>query len=237
MLQSFRLSGVFRRSILVPMPVHPLICRIVLVTAMLLSPTLYAAQASVEMLTGACVACHGPAGNSLGPATPNLAGQPSVYFIGAMLSYKYPADLEAARDVVNGDPALEDVEIFERHGTIMNRIAPGYTLDEIKAMAHHFEDLGAMPAVQAFDPDRAHRGEALHEEHCEKCHEDGGQSTEDDMARLAGQWKPYLHYSLDDFHDGVRGMPKKMKKQLNEAMERAGDDGLIDLIHYYASQQ
>ena len=196
-----------------------------------------APMASIEMLTGACVACHGPAGNSTGPATPSLAGLPAVYFVGAMLSYKHGADLDAAQAAAEADPALEDVEVFARGGTIMNRIAPGYTLAEIKAMAAHFEDMEMAPAPQEFDAARAERGEELHADNCEKCHEDGGQSTEDDMVPLAGQWTPYLHYALADFHGGARGMPKKMKSRLEDVAESEGLDGLGDLVHYYASQQ
>jgi len=46
-----------------------------------------------------------------------------------------------------------------------------------------------------------------------------------------------LEYSLIDFHSDARGMPKKMKSRLKDVMETAGEDGLTDLIHYYASQQ
>ena len=104
-------------------------------------------------------------------------------------------------------------------------------------MAAHFEDMEMEPAPQEFDDDRADRGEDLHADNCEKCHEDGGQSTEDDMVPLAGQWAPYLHYALADFHGGARGMPKKMKSRLEDVAESEGMDGLGDLIHYYASQQ
>ena len=193
-------------------------------------------MASVDVLTGTCAACHGPSGNSVGPAIPSIAGIPAVYFIGAMLSYKHP-DLAAAEKVVAEDPELEDVEIFQRNGTIMNRIAPGYTLDEIKTMAAYFEGMEPMRPKQEFNKKAAARGSDLHADHCEKCHEDGGRSSEDGMVPLAGQWKPYLHYSLDDFHAGLRTMPKKMKSKLEEVHETHGNGGLMDLINYYASQR
>ena len=220
------------------------ISRAILTSALALSPALHAGEhgdgatmASVEMLTGACVACHGPGGASVGPATPSLAGLPAVYFIGAMLSYKHDQDLEAAETEAASDPELEDVEVFARHGTIMNRIASGYTLAEIKAMAGYFADKSVALATQEFDAELASKGEALHADNCEKCHEEGGRSTIDDMVPLAGQWKPYLHYSLADFHGGARGMPKKMKSRLEEVMETEGEGGLAALINYYASQQ
>lgn len=220
------------------------ISRAILTSALLLSPALHADQhgdgasmASVEMLTGACVACHGPAGASVGPAIPSLAGLPAVYFIGAMLSYKHGQDLGAAEAEAASDPELEDVEIFARHGTIMDRLASGYTLAEIKAMADYFAGKPVALATQEFDAELASMGEALHADNCEKCHEEGGRSTVDDMVPLAGQWKHYLHYSMADFHGGARGMPKKMKSRLEEVMETEGENGLAALINYYASQQ
>lgn len=221
---------------------HSQLARLALIGAALaLSPALQAGEdaemASVSMLTGACVACHGQGGNSDGPAIPSLAGLPAVYFIGAMLSYKHAGDLDAAEKVVEADPALEDVVVFARNATIMDRLAGGYTLAEIKTMAHYFEALKMAPAKQEFDEGKAQEGEALHADNCEKCHEDGGRSTEDDMVPLAGQWMHYLHYSLDDFHAGARGMPKKMKSRLKEVVETGGEENLANLIHYYASQQ
>ncbi len=216
----------------------------ILASALMLPPALHADEhggdapmASIEMLTGACVACHGPGGASVGPATPSLAGLPAVYFIGAMLSYKHGQDLDAAEAEAASDPELEDVEVFARHGTIMDRIASGYTLDEIKAMAHYFADKPVFLATQEFDAELASTGEALHSDNCEKCHEEGGRSTIDDMVPLAGQWKYYLQYSLADFHGGARGMPKKMKSRLKEVMETEGEGGLTALINYYASQR
>ena len=216
----------------------------ILASALVLPPALHADEhgggapmASIEMLTGACVACHGPGGASVGPATPSLAGLPAVYFIGAMLSYKHGQDLDAAEAEAASDPGLEDVEVFARHGTIMDRIASGYTLDEIKAMAHYFADKPVFLATQEFDAKLASEGEALHSDNCEKCHEEGGRSTVDDMVPLAGQWKHYLQYSLADFHGGARGMPKKMKSRLEEVMETEGEGGLAALINYYASQR
>ncbi len=224
---------------------HPqIISQAILASALALSPPVLAdgheseaAMASVEMLTGACVACHGPAGASVGPATPSLAGLPAVYFIGAMLSYKHGEDLDAAEAEVASDPELEDVEIFARSGTIMGRIASGYSLAEIKAMADYFADKPVALANQEYDEKLAAHGEALHADNCEKCHEDGGRSTVDDMVPLAGQWEPYLRYSLVDFHGGARGMPKKMKSRLEEIMETEGEKGRAALLHYYASQQ
>jgi sulfide dehydrogenase cytochrome subunit len=68
------------------------------------------------MLANPCAGCHGTDGVSPGP-TPTLKGLPSSYIISAMQSFKTD----------------------QRMGTVMNRIAKGYTDEEIELMAKHFE--------------------------------------------------------------------------------------------------
>ena len=200
-----------------------------------------AAQADVatkEMLTNTCIACHGPAGVSAGPAIPSLSGMTKNYFAGAMLAYKYddnPEGLEKALGELEKDKAYEDAEAYERYGTIMGRIAKGYTLDEIKLMAEVFA--GQKPALvsQSFDKTKVEMGEELHEEFCDKCHTDGGMSPEDDVGLLAGQWTPYLHFTLADYLEGQRKMPKKMRTKLRELHEAHGMAGIESLLAFYAS--
>lgn len=70
---------------------------------------------SVEMLAGACTACHGPEGRSPG-AIPTIAGKPEAEL------------LEHLRGFKSGD----------LQGTIMNRHAVGYSDSELQALARHF---------------------------------------------------------------------------------------------------
>jgi len=188
----------------------------------------------VEILANTCVACHGDAGNSSGPAIPNLAGVSPNYFMAAMLAYKYE-DEDELDEVIDGDEAYEDVEAFTRYSTIMGRIAKGYSEDQIKAKADYFSNQAPQRPTQSFDADLAAAGKKLHDQHCDKCHENEGRSAEDDTGVLAGQWQPYFIFTMNDFNSGDRGMPKKMKKELEEIAEQAGDDGIKQLAHYYAS--
>ena len=195
-------------------------------------------MASSEMLTNTCVACHGESGVSQGPAIPSIAGMTENYFIGAMLAFKYdddPDGLEKAMDELYKDMKYEDAEALPRYSSIMGRIAKGYTLDEIKTMAVVFAKTKHIPAPQAFDKTQVSLGQNLHEEHCDKCHEDGGLSPEDDVGILAGQWTYYLKYTLDDYAEKRRSMPKKMKKALDELRKSKGEKGIESLLHYYAS--
>jgi len=193
-------------------------------------------DSNTTMLTNTCVACHGNEGNSNGPAIPNIAGLSPIYFIGAMLAYKYE-DEDQLLEIIDGDVDFEDVEAFPRYSTIMGRIAKGYTEEEIKLMAEYFSAKEVVRPAQAFDVTMAADGKKLHEKYCEKCHENEGRSAEDDTGVLAGQWQPYFLYSMHDFSHGARAMPKKMKNTLDQISSTVGHTGIEQLAHYYASIQ
>ena len=198
----------------------------------------YAEMASPQMLTNTCVACHGADGVSQGPAIPSLAGMTKNYFIGAMLAYKYTDDedgLESVLDTLYQDEAYEDIVAAPRYGTIMSRIASGYTLEEIIIMAGVFAASEVTTVEQNYDKTKVAVGQELHEEYCDNCHEEGGLSTVDDVGQLAGQWTLYLQYSLEDFMNGRRDMPKKMKTKLKEMHEAHGEESIHNLLQYYAS--
>ncbi len=213
--------------------------KIVLGTALLLAGTAWAGAASaqaaapVPVLVGNCVACHGTEGNSLGPATPTIAGLSKVYFVNAMLAYKYGKDtakIEAAAQTLKLDP--DDIEGFERLATVMDRIAKGYTDEEIGAMADYFTGRRFQSAAQPFDAALAARGKTVHEDACEKCHEDGGRKG-DGAGTLAGQWTPYLGYTFADYEAGHRAMPKKMRAKMKELQAKDFEA----LLQFYASQK
>ncbi len=171
--------------------------------------------ADAAMLSNTCFGCHGTDGNSMGPASPTIAGLSPTYFEETMVGF-------ASGEI----PA-----------TVMDRIAKGYTEDEIKTMAKFYSGKSFVKAKQPFDAGLAAKGAKLHDKYCEKCHADGGQSAEDDAGVLAGQWTPYVNWTLADYNAGDREATKKMKKKLSELLEREGSDGVIALLNYYASQQ
>lgn len=192
-----------------------LVHSVLLAGGVALGSSAFAATPSAEMLGNTCFGCHGTNGSSIGPATPTIAGISTEYFIEAMEAY--------ASD--------------ERASTIMGRIARGYTEKEVELMAEFFAGLKAVPTKQDFDAKLAKRGAQLHDRNCEKCHAEGGSSSEDDAGILAGQPMHYIAYSLEDFTSGKRDMPKKMKKKLEQVQAREGEEGVKALLNYYASQQ
>ena len=171
--------------------------------------------ASAGMLANTCAGCHGTDGVSTGPAAPTIAGLSPDYFVETMQGF------------ASG----------EIKSTIMGRIAKGYTDDEIGSMATFYAGKPFVKAKQNFDAKLAKKGAKLHDKYCEKCHADGGQSAEDDAGVLAGQWTPYVNWTLADYQGDAREASKKMMKKLNKMVEREGAAGIEALLNYYASQQ
>ena len=173
-----------------------------------------AATPSAQMLADTCAGCHGTDGASQGPATPTIAGISHDYFLDTMKAFK------------SGD----------RPSTVMNRIAKGYTEEELAEMAKYFSEMDFVPVEQSYEVDKAKRGFLLHDKACKKCHADGGRSKEDDSGILAGQWQQYLEYSVKDFRSGARLAPKKMRKAVDYVERHYPDKGFERLLHFYASQ-
>jgi sulfide dehydrogenase cytochrome subunit len=82
--------------------------------AALSSPGL-AAEGSILALS--CAACHGTDGKSPG-SIPAIAGKPASFL----------------------ETTLADFKSGKRPGTVMNRLAKGYSDDEIKALAAYFAE-------------------------------------------------------------------------------------------------
>ena len=172
--------------------------------------------ANALALSETCAGCHGTDGSSVGPASPSIGGLEGEYFIEVMKGFKND----------------------EVYGTIMNRIAKGYTEEEIALMASYFAGKPFKAAKQSFDESLTKKGQKLHDKYCEKCHAEGGKVLEDEEYYiLAGQWTPYLESAMTDFQEGRREMPKKMKKKLDKMIEKEGEKGIAALFAYYASQQ
>ena len=190
---------------------------IILASGLMFSTTLWAAasdDSSLTLLVGNCIACHGPNGSSLGPAIPTISGSDDETFLEAMNAYQND----------------------ERPSTIMGRIAKGYSEADFKQMAHYFSKQPFVRQKQEFELAKAQKGQEYHERYCRKCHEDGGYIDEDGSAILAGQWMPYLQFSLTDFRAGTREMSKKMKKRLKKMVKQEGLQSLEAIVHFYGSQ-
>jgi sulfide dehydrogenase cytochrome subunit len=173
--------------------------------------------ATGKMLVDTCAGCHGTHGNSVGPASPSIAGMDPLVFVDMMIAFQ------------------ED----DTYSTIMGRIARGYSEEELVQMGDYLHEQPFEPVEQSYDESLVAEGEELHDRFCEKCHEDGGKALVDveDYIILAGQWTPYLKNAMADFMADRRMLPKKMGRKLERMLEDHGDASLDALYAYYASQQ
>jgi sulfide dehydrogenase cytochrome subunit len=188
-------------------------------------------------LVALCTSCHGVNGISMGPATPTIGGLSRNYLVGAMLAYKFAQDISQADDLIDADQQMEDVVVLERPTGIMNTIAELLSVNEIKELADYLSQQTPSSPVQNVDSSMSATGADLHNRYCEKCHENGGASSMDDVGILAGRWKRYLTYLFEDIAAGRRQMPKKMSTKFDAIKNDHGDAGLQQLINYYAGQQ
>ncbi|MCB1759919.1 MAG: c-type cytochrome [Gammaproteobacteria bacterium] len=186
--------------------------RNLLLAVLTLLPAAVMAGPSGQALSFTCAGCHGTDGSSVGPSMPAIAGMDPEVFVDAMKDYR----------------------LDKRNPSIMNRIAKAYSDEQFKEMAWFFASQRLHLQPQVTDAALAKRGAELHQKHCEKCHEEGGRPG--DAGTLAGQWMPYLQYTMQDFLSGKRDWPRKMKRKVDAAIEDDGADAVSALIHYYGSQ-
>ena len=96
----------------------PNLFALTLVAAAMLTSQAATAGASGETIAYTCNGCHGTDGISKG-AAPKLKGMPADYHA----------------------KSLKDFKSGEKPATIMNRIAKGYSDEEIEAVAKYYESL------------------------------------------------------------------------------------------------
>ncbi len=171
------------------------------------------AGASAQMLANNCVGCHGPDGNSVGPASPSIAGMDKGNFVDIMKSYK---------------------EEGGRYSTIMGRISKGFDDSEIELLAGYFAAKKRAHPAQTVDQAMASSGAKFHKKTCKKCHED----PEEGDIILNGQWKPYLLNAMHDFSqlDPAAIKSKDLKKMVKKLKEMSAADRQA-IADYYASQK
>ncbi len=165
-----------------------------LFSGLLAAGTAQAAGPTGQALSFTCAGCHGFNGVSAGPASPSLAGLPKEFFIDAMVGYQ------------DGT----------RPATVMDRIAKGYSEEEIKLMAEFFAAQDYVPAKQDFDAAKVAQGQRIVERRrsCGTCHEESGTFGIEDLPQIAGQWTPYVLYSLEDFREHGRPMSDDKARQV-----------------------
>jgi len=184
-----------------------------------------ATAGDIDALMKGCADCHGDNGVSQWDDVPTIAGIDAFSHADALFMFRDEERPCSESEYRQGDTS--------RAATTMCAIASELDDDVIEAVADAFAQLPFVPAVQEFDPALAATGAAIHEEHCDACHSEGGSNVEDESSILAGQWMGYLDSSIAEYLSGDRPQDKKMKEKL----AALSPDEVKALKHFYASQQ
>jgi sulfide dehydrogenase cytochrome subunit len=183
-----------------------------------------AVAAGFEELTVICESCHGPAGASPYSDVPTIGGQSGKYIRGSLESFQVWGRPCVKSKYRSGDTS--------RPKTDMCKIAGGLSQEDIQMLGDHYSAQPWVAAPQAFAASQVEAGAALHQQHCESCHEQGG-SIVSIGPKLAGQWAPYLKSALKFVPSGEHMVPPLMERKLRDFSE----NDISALLSYYASQQ
>ena len=197
--------------------------RIALSACLLLAANAFAGDLSAVVED--CNGCHGDNGVSQWNDVPTIAGIPEFVHSDALYVYRDNERPCAESEYRQGDTS--------KPATTMCAVVAELDDDTIDAVAAHYAELPFVAAKQEFDADKAAAGKAIHDEHCDKCHSDGGSNPDDEAGILAGQWMGYLETTFAQYAADERDQPSKMR----DKMEGLSDADTTALIHYYASQQ
>ncbi len=194
--------------------------------AALFSMTFSAANAGdLDAMMQGCNDCHGDNGVSQWADVPTIAGLAEFVHVDALYVYQDEARPCAESDYRQGDTS--------RPATTMCAIAADLSEDDIDALAAAYAELPYVKAKQDFDAGLAAAGEALHDEHCDKCHSDAGTNPDDEAGMLGGQQMGFVQTSFEQYIAGTREQPKKMKEKMN----LLSDEDVKALVNYYGSVQ
>ena len=153
----------------------------------------------------ACAACHGPAGVSVNPEWPNLAGQHETYL----------ADqIRAFRDGTRANPAMAPFVAKLKDA-------------DITVLAGYYAAL-PQPTSANGNPDLVAQGETL-SAYCKACHGMQGKPAADEWPIIAGQQASYLKNQLAMFKSGGR-----VNGHMQAALTSLGDAEFEALAAYYS---
>lgn len=199
--------------------------RSIAVLAALTFMTFVVGATDLEAIMQECNDCHGDNGISQWKDVPTIAGMATFVHSDALFIYRDKERPCAEHSFNQGDTS--------RPETNMCSLTEELSDDDIEAIAAAYAQLPYARATQDFDGALAAAGEVIHNEHCDRCHSDGGTNVEDEAGMLGGQWTSYLESTFAQYAAGEREQPAKMKKKMDQL---SGDD-VKALLHYYASQQ
>ena len=170
-----------------------------------------------KLATEVCAACHGPDGNSIGPANPKLASQIPEYL---------------AKQLANFRPG-KDNKPAERPNNVMAGFAAALSPDDMRSLAAYYAGQKLIPE-QARDKDTIELGQRIFRggiaeksvPACAGCHGPTGAGVPAQYPLLGGQYAEYIEAQLKAFRSGERANdPNRMMRmtaaRLSDAEIRA----------------
>jgi len=180
-------------------------------TAGLIAVSVFAADAeSGKKKAEACVACHGPNGNSTIGTFPILAGQTWRYLY----------------------LQLRDFKEERRKDPNMSPIAASLSKEDMFDLAEYFST--QKPAPLAFKPDErrvAAGAKTSADVLCTMCHL-GQMKGQNEIPRLAGQQPEYVIKQMKDFKSRTRTNDAGSMTSVSQTLS---DEDIQNLAHYTAS--
>jgi cytochrome c553 len=136
-----------------------------------------------------CANCHGPAGHSVSPETPNLAAQNTVYVLNQLNKFH---------------------DSRRRGNFFMERLVRGMSNDERFGLAVYYTD--QEPAsFKVQDALLVGKGQSIYERSCKRCHGETGAGSERN-SRIAGQHPEYLEMSIKRYRENKDRSEERMFK-------------------------
>ena len=158
----------------------------------------------------ACIACHGPGGNSAVPQFPILAGQTARYLYLQLRDFK-----EGRRKEPTMDPFVARL-----------------TREDMLDLSAYFAAQKLKPGNFKVDDRRAARGKAKADETlCTMCHL-GGFMGQNEIPRVAGQHYEYVVKQMKDFKNYRRTNDAGNMTAVSKTLR---DQDIEDLGHYLTS--
>jgi sulfide dehydrogenase cytochrome subunit len=184
-----------------------------------------ASGSDIDALMKDCNDCHGDNGVSQWSDVSTIAGLAEFVHVDALFVYQDGARPCADSEYRQGDTS--------RAATTMCAVAAELSEDDIEAIAAAYAELPYVKATQDFDAGLAAAGQALHDEHCDRCHSEAGTVADDEAGMLGGQQMGYLRDMFAQYADESREQPGKMKQK----MDLLSADDAEALVNYYGSIQ
>jgi cytochrome c553 len=169
-----------------------------------------------KIATEVCAACHGPDGNSIGPANPKLAGQIPEYLAKQLANFRPGKDNKA-----------------ERPNSIMAGFAAALSPEDMRNVAAFYAGQKLIPE-KAQDKNTVELGQRIFRAGiaeknvpaCAGCHGPTGSGIPAQYPLLGGQYAEYIEAQLRAFRSGERANdPNRMMRttaaRLSDAEIRA----------------